>query len=46
MTQTTQSTPRDGVPHSSARNTAATQRSIAIAAVVIAFLMVAIWVPW
>lgn len=36
----------DGVPHSSGRNRSATQRSIAIAAVVIAFLLVAIWVPW
>ena len=38
--------PYDGAPPSSARNTPATQRSMMMAPVVIAFLMVAIWVPW
>jgi len=42
----TQPSKPDGVPHSSATNRFATKRSIAIAGVVIAFLMVAIWVPW
>ncbi len=43
---TTPSPPTGGVPHSSGRNRFATKRSLAIAAVVIAFLLIAIWVPW
>jgi hypothetical protein len=35
-----------GVPHSSGRNTAATKKTIALSVVVIAFLLIAMWVPW
>lgn len=36
----------NGVPHSSGSNRFATKKTLAITLVVIAFALVAIWVPW
>lgn len=35
-----------GVPHSPERNTGATKRTVAITLIVVAFILVAVWVPW
>ena len=40
------SKPSGAVPTSSGRNRFATHRTLIVAAVVIGFLLVAIWMPW
>ncbi len=35
-----------GVPRSSERNTRATSRTVAVIAIVVAFLLIAVMVPW
>lgn len=46
LDMSTRNGPHGGVPTSSGKNRFATNRTMVVLIVVVAFLLVAIWVPW